>query len=161
MDDDKLPTGVIDKLSDDPQAKREQTFDVMSHDEMSALCKRDPELFESVTRIAIEQACQASTPEETLRYKRFQWSIDMHLAKGKTPLRRMQLMEELFYEKVYGGNGLLLQLSASCAEIGRLLKTGNSLPTEDTPVQLEREFEVTPPAPHKPICKVINLPHKD
>jgi hypothetical protein len=85
-------------------------------DELMELYETNPNLFDELADDAIEEACIGSTPEQTLKGRQMQWTIDAHLRKGKTPLERMQIMEGIFYGQVYGEGGQLDQLMSSCKE---------------------------------------------
>jgi len=86
-------------------------------EELSELFKKDPTHFDEIADEAIRQACIGRTPEQTIRRRQLQWTIDAQLRKGKTPLERMQLMENIFYSQVYGLNGELAQLIDGCTEL--------------------------------------------
>lgn len=81
-------------------------------DQLRKLHQDDPQLFDEIASDAIKEACTASTPEKSLKLQQMQWTIDMQLRKAKTPLARMQIMENIFYSRVYGDNGHLAKLAA-------------------------------------------------
>ena len=85
--------------------------------ELWELCEKNPELFDELADDAIRLACTGRTPEQTAELKRLQWTIDAQLRKGKTPLRRLQLMESVFYGKVFGEEGSLSQIKSGWTEI--------------------------------------------
>jgi len=91
-------------------------FSDYTPDELMELHETKPNLFDELADDAIEEACTGSTPEQTLKGRQMQWTIDAHLRKGKTPLQRMQIMEGIFYGQVYGEEGQLDQLMSSCEE---------------------------------------------
>ena len=78
--------------------------------ELRELYEKDPELFNELSADAIRRGCIGSTPEQTLKLRQMQWVIDSKLRKGKTPLQRMHIMENIFYEQVYGDDGQLTKL---------------------------------------------------
>jgi len=86
-------------------------FNRYSPDELRELYERDPELFNALAAAAINQACIGSTPEQTRRLRQTQWLIDGQLMKARTPLHRMQIMENIFYSRVFGENGDLQRLN--------------------------------------------------
>ncbi|BCS55374.1 DUF3135 domain-containing protein [Geobacter sp. SVR] len=79
-------------------------------DELSELYKRNPERFDELAAAAIHEACIGKSPEQTIRLRQIQWSIDGQLRKAKTPLQRMQIMESIFYGRVFGEDGELSKL---------------------------------------------------
>jgi hypothetical protein len=114
-----------------PESKK--GFNDYSVDELRELYQTDPELFEELADDAIEKACIGSNPAKTLKRKQMQWIIDAQLQKAKTALGRMQIMENIFYTKVYGIDGQLAQLMSSCTDLFRAV-TG----TEQVTVQKPR-----------------------
>lgn len=97
-------------------------FDDYTPDELSELYQENPALFNELADEAIRQACIGSTPEKTLKSRQLQWTIDGQLRKAKSALGRMQIMESIFYSKVYGADGQLAQLVSSCTDLVRTLK---------------------------------------
>lgn len=95
-----------------PKSKSE--FNSYTPDELRELYEKKADLFVELADDAIKQACIGRTPEQTLRLRQMQWSIDMKLRKAKTPLERMRIMENIFYSQVYGGDGQLAKLMSSC-----------------------------------------------
>lgn len=94
-------------------------FSRYTPEQLSELYQKDPEHFEEIAREAISQACIGKTPEQTLRQRQLQWTIDAQMRKAKTPLERMHIMENIFYSQVYGADGELAQLMDSCKELIR------------------------------------------
>lgn len=80
-------------------------------DEMMELYKNDPVLFDELAAELISQACIGKTEQDSLRLRQIQWTIDGQLRKGKTPLQRMQIMENIFYSRIYGEDGELARLT--------------------------------------------------
>lgn len=97
-----------------PKSKSE--FNSYTPDELRELYEKKADLFVELADDAIKQACIGRTPEQTLRLRQMQWSIDMKLRKAKTPLERMRIMENIFYSQVYGGDGQLAKLISSCKD---------------------------------------------
>ena len=94
-------------------------FNHYTPDELRELYKINPDFFDELADDAIEQACIGSTPAKTLKRRQIQWTIDAQLRKAKTAFGRMQIMEQIFYNKVYGIDGQLSQLMSSCTELIR------------------------------------------
>ena len=90
--------------------------------EMRELFEKDAALFTELADDAIEQACIGKTPEQTLKLRQMQWTIASQLRKGKTPLGRMQIMENIFYGQVYGSNGQLAKLTITCDKFIRAIR---------------------------------------
>jgi len=76
-------------------------LDRYTRDEMSELYKTDPGLFDKLAAEAINEACIGETPEETLKLRQMQRTIDDQLQQAKTPLERMRIMEKIFYSNVF------------------------------------------------------------
>lgn len=98
-----------------------------SPDELSELYKSNPDRFNELAAVALNQACIGKTQQQTIRLRQTQWFIDGQLRKAKTPLQRMQIMENIFYSRVYGEDGELKQLLYSCndllAAVSRIART--------------------------------------
>jgi hypothetical protein len=106
-------------------------FSRYSNGELRELYETDPELFDELAEDAIQRACIGKTPGQTLKRRQLQWTIDTQLRKAKTPLERMHIMESIFYNKIYGGEGQLAQLMSSCTEFIRTVR--GDLPTVRKP----------------------------
>jgi len=85
--------------------------------ELIELYRKNPDLFDEMAADAIRQACLGGTPEQTLKLRQMQWTIDAKLQKGKTPLERLRIMENIFYDQVYSDKGQLYKLIAGWAEV--------------------------------------------
>ena len=85
--------------------------------ELRELYRKDPNLFNELAADAVRQACISSTPEQTLKLRQMQWVIDSQLRKGKTPVERMHIMENIFYDQVYGGEGQLFKLMSGWNQV--------------------------------------------
>jgi len=96
-------------------------FSSYTPDELRKLYEEDPAHFNELADKAKRKACMARTPEKSLKLQQMQWTIDMQLRKAKTPLGRMNIMEEIFYSKVYGAKGELEQLISSCNSLVRAI----------------------------------------
>ncbi|MBT1072160.1 DUF3135 domain-containing protein [Pelotalea chapellei] len=86
-------------------------------DGLSELYKKDPTYFDELAAAAIHQACIGKTEKETTKLRQMQWSIEGQLRKAKTPLQRMQIMENIFYSRIFGQDGELAQLSYGCKRL--------------------------------------------
>jgi len=115
-------------------------FSRYTPEQLSELYQKDPEHFEEIASEAISQACIGKTPEQTLRQRQLQWTIDAQMRKAKTPLERMHIMENIFYSQVYGADGELAQLMDSCKELIRAV-AGTEPATKLVP---ERVIELVP-----------------
>jgi hypothetical protein len=105
-------------------------------DELSALYKCDPARFDELAAAAICEACIGKTPEQTIRLRQLQWSIDAQLRKAKTPLQRMQIMERIFYGRVYGAEGELAKLMHCCREVLQVIGGPREIPVRRPAVYL-------------------------
>jgi len=90
-------------------------------DELRELYEKEAELFDELADDAIRQACIGRTPEQTLKLRQLQWSIDGQLRRAKTPVERMRVMENIFYGQVYGDDGQLAKLASACASFVRAI----------------------------------------
>lgn len=116
------------------ESKKE--FNDYEPDELSELYQENPDLFDELAGDAIRQACIGRTPEQTLKRRRMQWTIDGRLRKAKTPLERMQIMENIFYGQVYGQDGQLAQLMSSCTEFLRAVVGTDQISGKKSGMQL-------------------------
>lgn len=105
-------------------------FSLYTPAELRKLYQDNPSLFDEMADEAIKQACSASTPEKTLKLQQLQWTIDMQLRRAKNPTARMQVMENIFYGKIYGEQGQLAKLTANCNKLIRAV-TGH-IPETDS-----------------------------
>lgn len=101
-------------------AKKEE-FSDFSPDDLRTMYKEDPDRFNELAEEAIRKVCTTRSPEKSLKLKQMQWSIDMQLRKGGSPLGRMHIMENIFYSRVYGANGQLEKLVTSCKNLVRTI----------------------------------------
>lgn len=83
--------------------------------ELRQLYETDAARFAELAEDAIREACIGKTQEQTQKLRQLQWTIDMQLRKGKTSDQKMQIMENIFYSRVYGRNGALDRLISACA----------------------------------------------
>jgi len=111
---------VKTEIKEDATTETKAGLSGYTPEEMSELYKKDPQRFEELAQEALNHACIGRTPEQTLRFKQMQWTIDAQLRKAKTPLGRMQVMETIFYGKVFGENGELAHLVQECTELVRV-----------------------------------------
>jgi len=92
-------------------------FNGYTPDELSELYESNPEHFRELAAAVIEEACIGKTWQQTIRLRQTQWQIDGQLRKAKTPLQRMQIMEYIFYNRVFGDDGELAKLLGSCQDL--------------------------------------------
>lgn len=104
--------------------------------ELRALYEKDPNLFNELAADAIRQACIGRTPEQALKLRQAQWVIDAHLRKGKTPLERMQIMENIFYDQVYSGDGQLVRLISGWAKLLRAINVTDHVCSKKPEIRL-------------------------
>jgi len=116
------------------ESKKE--FSDYAPDELSELYEKNPNLFDQLADDAIRQACIGRTPEQTLKRLQMQWAIDGQLRKAKTPLGRMQIMENIFYGQVYGPDGQLDQLMSRCTEFLRAVIGADQISNKKPEMQL-------------------------
>lgn len=86
-------------------------LDRYTPDERRELYKTNPELFERLAAKAINEACISETPEETLKLRQMQQTIDAQLKQGKSGLERLQIMEQIFYGSVFDLTHLMESLA--------------------------------------------------
>ena len=103
-----------------PESKKTE-FSSYTPEELRELYKHDPDHFEEIAEDALKVACTGRTPEQTLRRRQMQWTIDAQLRKARTPLGRLQAMENIFYSRVFGADGELAQLMSNCTDLVRTL----------------------------------------
>ena len=108
--------------------KYKTEFSRYTPDELRELYKKNPHHFDEIADEAISQACIGMTPEQTIKRRQLQWTIDAQLQKAKTPLERMQIMENIFYGRVFGAEGELAHLEYSCQELLRLFRWADQVP---------------------------------
>lgn len=125
------------------QKTQKTELDHYQPDELSDLYKNDPKHFDELAEEALSKACIGKTPEHTLKLRRLQWIIDTQLRKASTPAARLQVMERIFYGKVFGADGELAQLMDSCKELLRATGYVTVQPrTEQAPVRKPRLYLV-------------------
>ena len=114
-----------------------------SPDELSDLYKSNPDRFNELAAVALNQACIGKTQQQTIRLRQTQWFIDGQLRKAKTPLQRMQIMENIFYSRVYGGDGELKHLLYSCNELLAAVSGTARTPTRKPALCLLKNSDVS------------------
>jgi hypothetical protein len=95
--------------------------------ELRELYEKNPDCFAELAEDAIKQACMGKTPKQTLKLQQLQWTIDAQLRKAKTPRGKMHIMENIFYDQMYGRSGHLFKLSRACAEFISTLAGGEPM----------------------------------
>jgi hypothetical protein len=108
-------------------------------DEMRELYKKNPVQFDELAASAINQACICRSAKSTLRCRQIQWTIDAQLRKARTPLGRMQIMENIFYGGVFSENGKLADLMENCIELVRSACWTEKVPTEKPVLYLAKK----------------------
>jgi hypothetical protein len=114
----------------------EKDFGCYTAESLSELYRTNPELFTELADEAIRQACIGRTPEQTVKRRQMQWTIDGQLRRAKTPLGRMHIMENIFYSQVYGEDGQLARLISGCTDFIRSA-SGKSPSGKDRELHLE------------------------
>ncbi|OGT95981.1 MAG: hypothetical protein A2X80_13385 [Geobacteraceae bacterium GWB2_52_12] len=114
-----------------------------SPDEFCDLYKSNPDRFNELAAVALNQACIGKTQQQTIRLRQTQWFIDGQLRKAKTPLQRMQIMENIFYSRVYGGDGELKHLLYSCNELLAAVSGTARTPTRKPALCLLKNSDVS------------------
>ena len=108
-------------------------------DELSELYKENPDLFDKFASDAISQVCIGKTPEETIRLRQMQWTIEGQLRKAKTSLQMMQIMENIFYSRVFGNDGELDQLRYSCVDLVSAIRGTGQAPTNKPALHIMKQ----------------------
>lgn len=98
----------------------EKRFVDLSSDEREQLFKKNPALFEELARVALEKACSSQDPERSVALRQMQWNINKELRKSKTPLGKLMIMQNIFYARVFGSDGCLLQIVANATKVKEL-----------------------------------------
>ena len=109
-------------------AESVKEFKRYTPDELRELYKKDPEHFDALAAAVLAEACIGSSEEQTMKLRQLQWFIDGQLRKGKTPLQRLQIMENIFYSRVFGDDGELAQLSSSCHKLLNAVTVTDKVP---------------------------------
>jgi hypothetical protein len=97
-------------------------FSRYTADELSELYEKDPKHFDEIAAEALDDACSGLPEDLTVKLKQMQWTIDGKLRKAKSPLERLQIMQEIFYDYVFGADGELAHLRFSCQELRLAIK---------------------------------------
>ena len=105
-------------------ARSTSEFTSFTCTQLRELYEKNPQDFAELADAAIRKACIGRTPEITLQLKQLQWTIDAQMLKAKTPQRRLQIMEGIFYDQVFGDNGSLAQIRSGCLKIARTVARG-------------------------------------
>ncbi len=118
----------------DSESKPE--FSSYTPSELRELYGKNPDLFNELAADAISQACVGRTPEQTLKLRQMQWTIDAQLRKGTTPLARMHIMENIFYDQVYGQDGQLVKLITNWAKVIRAINVTGHVSSRKPAIRL-------------------------
>ena len=108
-------------------------------DELRELYKKNPVQFDELAASAINQACNCSSTKSTIKCRQIQWTIDAQLRKARTPLGRMQIMENIFYGRVFSENGKLADLMDNCIELIRAASMSEKVPTDKPSLHLAKK----------------------
>lgn len=111
-------------------------FSSYTPSELRELYGKNPDLFNELAADAIRQACIGRTPEQALKLRQLQWTIDAQLRKAKTPLGRMQIMENIFYDQVYGHDGQLVKLISNWAKVIRAINVTGRVSNRKSEIRL-------------------------
>ena len=117
-------------------SESKQEFTSYTPAELRELYGRDPKLFSELAADAIRQACIGKTPEQTIKLRQMQWTIDAQLRKAKTPLARMHIMENIFYDQVYGQDGQLVKLISNWAKVIRAINVTGHVSSKKSAIRL-------------------------
>ena len=121
-----------------PEPKKTE-FGDYTPEELCELYKSNPNLFEELADDAIRQACNGRTPQQTIKNRQLQWTMDAQLRKAKTPLGRLQAMEHIFYKQVFGQHGELARLTANCTELVGGVASAQLLPASKPALYLVKK----------------------
>ncbi len=108
-------------------------------DGMIELYKINPKYFDELAAKAIHQACIGRTPEKTIKLQQMQWTIEAQLRKSKTLLGRMQMMENIFYNRVFDWNGNLAQIMDNFLKLIRTVYGSEQVPTNKPLLSLAKK----------------------
>jgi hypothetical protein len=109
-----------------------RTFSSLTPDERRELYETDPDRFHELAAAAIRKACTGSTEARTQKLRQMQWVIEGRLRKQKTPQQRLQEMQMIFYDGLYGNDGLLFRMNSACTTLAEAFKgtgAGGGKPT--------------------------------
>ena len=112
--------------------------------ELRELYLRDPHRFNELAAEAIRVACLGKTNEQTLKLRRIQWNIENQLRKGKTPLQKMHIMENIFYDQVFSGDGQLNRLLGKWSDFMSLCESWGHDGKTRPPLRLVKGNSSTP-----------------
>ncbi len=87
-------------------SEREMSFEEW-FEEMAALARKDPALFEERRKELISQAISQAAPENRKRLECLQWRIDRERERARTPLGACIRLYDMLMEMVYGEGGFL------------------------------------------------------
>lgn len=103
-------------------AQAKAQFNNYTPGQLRDLYQNNAATFAELAEEAIKEACIGRTPNQTLKLQQLQWTLNARLRKAKTPLGRMQIMENIFYSQVYGGDGHLAKLKEECVRLVRIIR---------------------------------------
>ena len=98
-------------------------------DELRELYETDPAGFRELADAAIRDACIGRTEAQTLNLRQMQWVIEGQLRKQKTPQQKLQEMQRIFYDRLYGSDGLIFRLNSACTRLSEVFRGRAAQPT--------------------------------
>ena len=57
-----------------------------------------------------------------------QWAIEGQLRKQNTPCQKLQEMQKIFYDQLYGSEGLIFKLNSAWTNFARVTTKGMKVP---------------------------------
>ena len=81
--------------------------------ELRELYDTDPTGFNELAAAAIRDACIGTTEAQTRKLRQMQWAIEGQLRKQNTPCQKLQEMQKIFYDQLYGSEGLIFKLNSA------------------------------------------------
>ena len=103
-------------------APSKRKFSCYTPGELRELYETDPARFQTLAAEALRDACVGKTDAQTLKLRQMQWVIEGQLRKQKTPQQKLQEMQKIFYDQLYGDNGLIFKLDSACTRLAQALK---------------------------------------
>ena len=103
-------------------APLKEKFSSCTPAELRELYETDPDRFRELAADAIRDACIGKTDAQTLKLRQMQWVIEGQLRKQKTPQQKLQEMQNIFYGRLYGDDGLIFRLNSVCLSLRQALK---------------------------------------
>lgn len=86
--------------------KKEVEFSSRDFDFMSTLAKDDPDEFERLRQLAIDEFIESVPPERRERLRSLQWRIDQE-RRNRSPISACIRISKMMWDHLLGPNGLL------------------------------------------------------